>query len=134
MSKGINKCIILGNLGKDPEMRYMPSGAAIANITIATSDSYKSKDTGELVTTTEWHKVVFFNKLAEIVGEYLKKGSKVYIEGSIKTRKWKDEKSGRDRYATEIVGNELQMLDGKSSDKSKPIIIPSHPLDDDIPF
>lgn len=109
MARGINKVILVGNLGKDPEIRYSASGAAIANITIATSDSWKDKQTGEKQERTEWHRVVFFNRLAEVVGEYLKKGSQVYVEGRLQTRKWQD-KEGQDRYTTEIVASEMQML------------------------
>jgi len=114
MARGINKVILIGNLGKDPEVRYMPSGGAVVNITMATSDSWKDKTTGEARDRTEWHNVVFFNKLAEIVGQYLKKGSKVYVEGSLRTRKWQD-KEGQDRYTTEIVANDMQMLDSRGS-------------------
>ncbi len=110
----INKVILVGNLGKDPEVRYMPNGDAVANITIATSESWKDKNTGEKKELTEWHRVVFYRKLAEIVGQYLKKGSAVYVEGSIKTRKWTD-KEGVERYTTEINANEMQMLGGKNS-------------------
>ena len=109
MARGINKAIIVGNLGKDPEVRYSANGNAITNITVATSDVWKDKNTGENQERTEWHRVVFFNRLAEIAGEYLKKGSQVYIEGRIQTRKWQDQ-SGQDRYTTEIVANEMQML------------------------
>lgn len=112
MARGVNKVILIGNLGKDPEVRYMPSGGAVANVTIATSESWKDKQSGEMRENTEWHNVVFFNRLAEIVGEYLKKGSKVYVEGRLQTRKWQD-KSGQDRYTTEIVASEMQMLDSK---------------------
>lgn len=112
MARGINKVILVGNLGGDPEVRYMPNGNAVATVSVATSESWKDKQTGENQTRTEWHRVVFFNKLAEIVGEYLKKGSKIYAEGSLRTRKWQD-KSGADRYTTEIVGNEMQMLDSR---------------------
>ncbi len=112
MARGINKVIIIGNLGGDPETRYMPSGGAVTNINVATSESWKDKQTGQPVERTEWHRVVFFNRLAEISGEYLRKGSKVYVEGSLRTRKWQDQ-SGQDRYTTEIVGNEMQMLDSR---------------------
>ena len=118
MSRGINKVILIGNLGKDPETRYMPNGGAVTNLTIATSDNWKDKQTGQMVDRTEWHKVVFFNRLGEIAGEYLKKGSKIYIEGRLQTRKWQDQ-NGQDRWSTEIVGNDLQMLDGKG-DPHKP--------------
>jgi single-strand DNA-binding protein len=109
MARGVNKVILVGHLGRDPEVRYAPSGQAIANVTIATSDSWKDKNTGEKQEKTEWHRVVFFSRLAEIVGEYLKKGSQVYVEGRLQTRKWQD-KEGNDRYTTEIVANEMQML------------------------
>ena len=107
--RGINKVILVGNLGKDPEVRYSPNGGAVTNITLATSESWKDKNTGEKQEKTEWHRVVFFGKLAEIAGEYLKKGSQVYIEGRLQTRKWQD-KEGKDRYTTEIVAGEMQML------------------------
>lgn len=142
-SKGVNKALILGNLGKDPEMRYSPSGAAIANFTVATSESWKDKNTGEKQERTEWHRIVAFNKLAEIIGQYLKKGSKVYIEGSIRTRKWQGQ-DGQDRYTTEIVASEMQMLDSRGG-QSQPqqnahqatnqAQAPSGgDFDDDIPF
>ena len=111
-SRGINKGILVGNLGNDPETRYLPSGGAVTNISVATSDSWKDKQTGQLQERTEWHRIVFFNRLAEIAAEYLKKGSKVYLEGSLRTRKWQD-KSGQDRYTTEIVAGEMQMLDSR---------------------
>ena len=110
---GINKVILVGNLGNDPEVRYMPNGNAVANISIATSESWQDKQTGEQRETTEWHRVVFYRRLAEIVGEYLKKGSKVYIEGRLQTRKWQGQ-DGQDRYTTEIIANEMQMLDRRS--------------------
>jgi len=113
MARGINKVILIGNLGQDPEVKYMPSGGAVTNVTIATSESWKDKTTGEQKENTEWHRVVFFRRLAEIAGEYLKKGSKVYIEGRLQTRKWQDQ-SGNDRYTTEIIANEMQMLDSRS--------------------
>lgn len=112
MARGINKVILVGNLGQDPETRYMPSGGAVTNVTLATSESWKDKQTGQPQERTEWHRVVFFNRLAEIAGEYLKKGSKVYVEGSLRTRKWQDQ-SGQDRYTTEIVAAEMQMLDSR---------------------
>ena len=115
-SRGINKVILVGNLGNDPETRYMPSGGAVTNISIATSESWKDKQTGQPQERTEWHRVVFFNRLAEIAGEYLRKGSKVYVEGSLRTRKWQDQ-SGQDRYTTEIVANEMQMLDSRGSNQ-----------------
>lgn len=112
MARGINKVILVGNLGNDPEVRYGSNGAAIANLSVATSDSWKDKNTGEQVEKTEWHRVVMFNRLGEIAGEYLRKGSKVYIEGKLQTRKWQDQ-SGQDKYTTEIVANEMQMLDSR---------------------
>ncbi|TFH68550.1 single-stranded DNA-binding protein [Gammaproteobacteria bacterium LSUCC0057] len=112
MSRGINKVILVGNLGQDPETRYMPSGNAVTNISIATSESWKDKQTGEQQERTEWHRVAFFNRLAEIAGEYLKKGSKVYVEGSLRTRKWQGQ-DGQDRYTTEIIATEMQMLDSR---------------------
>jgi single-strand DNA-binding protein len=117
MARGVNKVILVGNLGGDPEVRYMPSGNAVTNVTIATSESWKDKQTGQSQERTEWHRVVFFNKLAEIAGEYLRKGSQIYVEGSLRTRKWQDQ-SGQDRYTTEIVGSELQMLGGRGGDNS----------------
>ncbi len=113
MARGINKVILVGNCGKDPETRYMPSGGAVTNISIATSEGWKDKQTGETKERTEWHNIVFFNRLAEIAGEYLKKGSQIYVEGSLRTRKWQD-KEGKDRYTTEIVANEMQMLGSRS--------------------
>lgn len=112
MARGVNKVILVGNLGKDPEVRYMPSGGAVANVTLATSEQWKDKQSGEQKERTEWHNVVFYQRLAEIVGEYLKKGSQIYVEGSLRTRKWQD-KSGNDRYTTEIVASDMQMLGGR---------------------
>ncbi|WP_318369661.1 single-stranded DNA-binding protein SSB1 [Enterobacter sp.] len=115
-SRGVNKVILVGNLGQDPEVRYMPNGGAVANITLATSESWRDKNTGETKEQTEWHRVVLFGKLAEIAGEYLRKGSQVYIEGSLRTRKWTDQ-SGQERYTTEInvpqIGGVMQMLGGR---------------------
>ncbi|MFT6287297.1 MAG: single-strand DNA-binding protein [Halieaceae bacterium] len=116
-SRGVNKVILVGNLGNDPETRYMPSGGAVTNITIATSESWKDKQTGQPQERTEWHRIVFFNRLAEIAGEYLRKGSKVYLEGALRTRKWQD-KSGQDKYTTEVVASEMQMLDSRNSGQS----------------
>ncbi len=112
MARGVNKVILVGNLGKDPDMKYTANGAAIANITVATSETWNDKQTGEKVEKTEWHRVVFFRRLAEIAGEYLRKGSQVYIEGKLQTRKWQDQ-NGQDRWTTEIVGDEMQMLGGR---------------------
>lgn len=112
MARGVNKVILIGNLGKDPETRYFPSGDAVTNATLATTESWKDKQSGEMKDATEWHNLVFPGKLAEIAGKYLKKGSKIYVEGSIRTRKWQD-KEGKDRYTTEIRVNDMQMLDGK---------------------
>lgn len=115
MARGINKVILIGNCGQDPDTKYLPSGSAVTNLSVATSDSWKDKNTGQAQERTEWHRVVFFNRLAEIAGEYLRKGSKVYIEGALRTRKWQD-KSGADRYTTEIVANEMQMLDSRGQE------------------
>jgi len=114
-SRGVNKVILVGNLGNDPESRAFPSGDMVTNITVATSETWKDKQTGQQQERTEWHRVVFHRRLAEIAGEYLHKGSKVYIEGSLRTRKWQDKNSGQDRYTTEIVAREMQMLDSRSS-------------------
>lgn len=114
-SRGVNKVILVGNLGQDPEVRYMPNGGAVANITLATSESWRDKQTGEMKEQTEWHRVVLFGKLAEVAGEYLRKGSQVYIEGQLRTRKWQDQ-SGQERYTTEVVvnvGGTMQMLGGR---------------------
>ena len=113
----INKVILVGNLGQDPEVKYMPSGGAVTNISIATTDSWTDKSSGQKQEKTEWHRVVFFNRLAEIVGEYLRKGSQVYIEGSLRTRKWQDQ-SGQDKYTTEIVAREMQMLGSRAGGSS----------------
>jgi single-strand DNA-binding protein len=149
MARGINKVILIGNLGADPEVRYMPSGDAAATLRIATSETWKDKQTGENQERTEWHSVVLFKRLAEIAGEYLRKGSKVYVEGSLRTRKWQDKNTGQDRYTTEIVGTEMQMLDGRSGSsapsgksdatyntntKQTHEAPASTEMDDDIPF
>ena len=148
MARGINKVIIVGNLGGDPETRYMPSGSAVTNLTVATNESWKDKQTGEQKDSTEWHKVAMFNRLAEIAAEYLRKGSQVYIEGKLRTRKWQD-KNGQDRWTTEIIADEMQMLGGRGGGGSAPMgsgsgsssAPPSSPpqagpddFDDDIPF
>ncbi len=112
-SRGVNKVILLGNLGRDPELRYMPNGNAVANFTIATSETWKDQQ-GQQQERTEWHNIVMYRRLAEIAGEYLKKGAKVYIEGRLQTSKWQDQQSGQDKYRTEIVANEMQMLDGRN--------------------
>jgi len=146
MSSGINKVILIGRLGQDPEVRYMPNGNAVANVTIATSESWKDKNTGEKQERTEWHKVTAFRKLAEIMGEYLKKGSQVYIEGRLQTDKY--DKDGQTHYATKIIADKMQMLDSKiqqSQQEAKPQIngsmqseqssgIAGNDFDDDIPF
>lgn len=149
MARGVNKVILVGNLGNDPETRFMPDGNAVTNITVATSQGWKDKDSGEQKERTEWHRVVFFRRLAEIAGEYLKKGSKVYIEGALRTRNW--EKDGQKHYTTEIVASEMQMLDSRGggggampatgdstnsqSDKSQDFGPPPvEDFDDDIPF
>ncbi len=152
MARGVNKVLLIGNLGHDPEVRYTPNGHAIANVVIATSSAWRDKQSGELNERTEWHRIVFFNRLAEIVNEYLRKGSKVYVEGSLRTRKWQD-KNGVDRYTTEIIANEMQILDNKNFSGSpvNPDVLSSKPgmqggspdesmetvdtsFDDDIPF
>ncbi len=148
MARGVNKVIIIGNLGADPEVRYMPSGAAVTNIRVATSEGWKDKQSGEMQERTEWHRIVFFNRLAEIASEYLRKGSKVYIEGSLRTNKWQDQ-SGAERYTTEIIANSMQMLDSKGgmpahtssggqsfAQDSAPAVEPEMvaDFDDDIPF
>jgi len=147
MARGVNKVILIGNLGKDPEVRYSAAGSAIANITVATSESWKDKQTGENVERTEWHRVVFYQRLAEIAGEYLRKGSKIYIEGRLQTRKWQDKNTGQDRFTTEIIGDSMQMLDSKGGSASStveksatasamPESAPAmdNSFDDDIPF
>jgi len=113
MARGVNKVILIGNLGNDPEVRYTPGGSAVASVSLATSETWRDKQSGELQDRTEWHRVVFFNRLAEIVGEYLHKGSKIYVDGSLRTRKWQD-KTGVDRYTTEIIANEMHMLDNRT--------------------
>ncbi|KTD49643.1 single strand binding protein [Legionella quinlivanii] len=154
MARGINKVILIGNIGGDPDVRYMPNGNAVTTLSVATSEAWKDKQTGDKQERTEWHRVVCFNKLGEIAGEYLRKGSKVYVEGSLRTRKWQDQQ-GQDRYTTEIVANDIQMLDGKGSASSNYSDMPQQApaqqgmgkpqmssaahnafdeLDDDIPF
>ena len=136
MPKGINKAIIVGNLGADPETRYTPSGVAVANIRVATAEQWKDKQSGEQQEKTEWHMVVAFNRLAEIMGEYLQKGSQVYIEGRLQTDKWQDQQ-GNDRYTTKIIANEMQMLGGrdvKNSQPTQPKQQPSQDYDDTPPF
>jgi len=143
MARGINKVILVGNLGRDPETRYLPSGGAVTNVSLATSRSWKDRDSGEQKEKTEWHRVVFFNRLGEIAGEYLKRGSKVYVEGELRTREW--EKEGQKHFTTEIVANEMQMLDSKggnsdyeknnnSSVAAPSSLSSSDMVDDDIPF
>ena len=137
----VNKAILIGNLGKDPEMRYLPSGEAVANLSIATTEKYKDRN-GDPQEATEWHRVSFFGRMAEVCGQYLKKGSQVYVEGSIRTRKWQDQ-NGQDRYSTEIRGDRMQMLGGRSGPQTHddpPQDKPATPapsgtdFDDDIPF
>ena len=140
MARGINKVILVGNVGGEPEVRYMPSGGAVTNLNIATSESWKDKQTSQTQERTEWHRVVFFNRLAEIASEYVRKGSKLYIEGSIRTRQW--EQDGVKRYTTEIVASEMQMLDSKEQSNQPPKQIPQQApqggfnddFDNDIPF
>lgn len=119
MSRGVNKVILVGNLGADPETRYTAGGSAVTNVRLATTDSWKDKQSGEQQERTEWHRVVFWGRLAEICAEYLRKGSQIYVEGRIQTRKWQD-KDGQDRWSTEIVGNEMQMLGGRGGGQSAP--------------
>ncbi|MEM7432051.1 MAG: single-stranded DNA-binding protein [Pseudomonadota bacterium] len=147
MARGINKVIVVGNLGGDPETRYMPSGGAVTNLTVATNESWKDKQTGEQKERTEWHKVAMFGRLAEIAAEYLRKGSQVYIEGKLRTRKWQD-RDGNDRWTTEIIADEMQMLGGRGGGGgAAPMSAPSDSgssspppqpgpddFDDDIPF
>ena len=140
MARGINKVIIVGNLGADPDSRAMPSGNAVTNISVATSESWNDRETGEKQEKTEWHRVVFFNRLAEIAAQYLKKGSQVYVEGKLQTRKWED-KEGNERWTTEVVANQMEMLgDRMSNDTSNDNASSSDngfstdEFDDDIPF
>jgi single-strand DNA-binding protein len=151
MARGINKVILIGNLGADPEVRYSPSGSAVTNIRLATTDQWRDRQSGEQQERTEWHRVVFFSRLAEIAGEYLRKGSKVYIEGRLQTRKWQGQ-DGQDRYTTEIVANDMQMLDSRGEtapsgysrsdddgghqppSKPEPQTAQQEDFDDDIPF
>jgi len=149
MARGVNKVILVGNLGQDPDTRYMPSGGAVTNCSLATTAAWKDKQTGEQVEKTEWHRLVFFNRLAEIAGEYLKKGSQIYVEGELQTRKWQD-KDGHDRYTTEIKVREMQMLGGRggagagapsqggyqgsSASPAAAAPQPEPEFDDDIPF
>ena len=151
MARGVNKVILVGNLGQDPDIKYMPSGQAVCNLSIATTESWNDKSSGDKVEKTEWHRVVFYGKLAEIVGEYLRKGRQVYVEGRLSTRKWQDQ-SGVDRYTTEIIARDMQMLGGRdtgfSSAESEAAMpssgtsrsagtsapSPSDDFDDDIPF
>ena len=131
----VNKVILVGNCGRDPEMRYTPSGDAVANISLATSERYKDRATGENKETTEWHRIVFFGKLAEIVGEYVRKGTAMYVEGKIRTRKWTDQNSGQDRYTTEIVGDTMKMLGGRNSagQQAETFSRNEPPMGDDMP-
>ena len=144
MARGINKVIIVGNLGADPDSRAMPSGNAVTNISVATSESWNDRETGEKQEKTEWHRVVFFNRLAEIAAQYLKKGSQVYVEGKLQTRKWED-KEGNERWTTEVVANQMQMLgdrmsnnmsndNASSSQSSSDNDFSTDEFDDDIPF
>lgn len=151
-SRGLNKVMLIGNLGADPEVRYSPSGMAVANVRLATNESWRDKESGETQERTEWHRVVFFGRLAEVVKEYLHKGSQIYLEGRLQTRKWQD-KDGQDRYSTEIVANDMQMLGGRGgtasfddappqeaepdtapSQAKKPSSVTDEDFDDDIPF
>ena len=123
MARGVNKVILIGTLGADPEVRYMPNGNAVANISLATNESWKDKNTGQMQEKTEWHRVVVFGKLAEVAGEYLRKGSQVYFEGKLQTRKWQDQATGQDKYTTEVVvdfGGQMQMLGGRGDSQGAP--------------
>ena len=149
MARGVNKVILIGNLGQDPETKYMPSGSAVSNLRIATTESFKDRETGQQQERTEWHSVAMFGRLAEVAGEYLRKGSQVYIEGRLRTRKWQD-KQGLDRYTTEIIADQMQMLGGRGGGMAasaeggaadeRPVAAkgraaePAAELDDDIPF
>jgi single-strand DNA-binding protein len=150
MARGVNKVILVGNTGTETEVRYTPNGSAVTTLSVATSETWKDKNTGEKQERTEWHRVVCFNRLGEIAGEYVKKGTKIYVEGSLRTRKWQDQQ-GQDRYTTEIVANELQLLDskqnnnfdnppdmGETSNKTQKSAAPANAnfaaFDDDIPF
>lgn len=156
MARGINKVILIGNIGVDPDVRYLPNGSPVTTLSIATSEAWKDKATGQKQERTEWHRVVCFNRLGEIAGEYIRKGSKIYVEGSLRTRKWQDQQ-GQDRYTTEIIANDIQMLDSKGTassgyedmpqtqfapanqnvDRQQPAQMPQDAfdqLDDDVPF
>ncbi|PWG64124.1 single-stranded DNA-binding protein [Sediminicurvatus halobius] len=149
MARGVNKVILIGNLGADPEVRYSPAGSAVTNARLATTDQWRDRQTGEQQERTEWHRLVFFGRVAEVAGEYLKKGSKVYIEGRLQTRKWQGQ-DGQDRYTTEVVVNDMQMLDGRGEmgggaprsggqasrqpAEPEPQAGPADDFDDDIPF
>src|SRR5579883_1731394 len=149
MARGVNKVILIGNLGRDPEVRYTPNGLAVANLALATSESWKDKQSGEMVERTEWHRIVMYQRLAEIAGEYLRKGAKIYVEGRLQTRKWQDKTTGQDRYTTEIIADSMQMLDSKGGASDAPAFEKSTAasaapagapapvmdnFDDDIPF
>jgi single-strand DNA-binding protein len=147
MARGVNKVILIGNLGRDPEVRYTPTGLAITNLTLATSDTWKDKQSGEMQERTEWHRIVMYQRLAEIAGEYLRKGAKIYIEGRLQTRKWQDKNTGQDRYTTEIIADNMQMLDNKGGSTNDfapvsatkpatevPESVAVNNFDDDIPF
>ncbi len=149
MARGVNKVILIGNLGRDPEVRYTPNGLAVANLALATSESWKDKQSGEMVERTEWHRIVMYQRLAEIAGEYLRKGAKIYVEGRLQTRKWQDKTTGQDRYSTEIIADTMQMLDSKGGASDAPAFEKSTAasaapagapapvmdnFDDDIPF
>jgi single-strand DNA-binding protein len=151
MARGVNKVILIGNLGQDPDTKYMPSGSAVTNLRIATTEAFKDRETGQQTERTEWHSVAMFGRLAEVAGEYLRKGSQVYIEGRLRTRKWQD-KQGQDRYSTEIVADQMQMLGGRGGGtgagaggseapagerapaRSRENVAQEAEIDDDIPF
>ena len=136
MPRGINKVILIGNLGQDPETKTLSSGGSVCNMSLATTDTWSDKNTGERQERTEWHRLVLFNRLAEVAVQYLRKGSRVYFEGRLQTRKWQD-RDGQERYITEIIGNDLQMLDARGGDapqRAKPAAAANADFDDDIPF
>lgn len=130
---GVNKVFLIGNLGKDPEIKQMQNGSTLANFSVATSESWKDKTTGEMKEVTEWHRVTMFGRLADIAGQYLRKGSKVYIEGSLTTRKWQDKQTGQDRYMTEIKASSLQMLDGRAHDAGHQEPSQKSPVEESMP-
>jgi len=134
MARSLNRAMIIGNLGQDPSLKYMPNGDAVCNLSIATTTTWKDKNSGERKESVEWHNVVFYKRMAEVAEEYLAKGSQVFVEGRLRTRKWRDEKKNVDRYTTEIIGEQLQMLGGKNAAGGAGNVPPAAAPDDDIPF